>query len=140
MGSLLASEKPDVVFHLAAQIDVRVSAAKPSYDAEINVLGTINMLEAAHNAGAKRFVFASTGGAIYGETDVLPTPEDTPINSEAPYGQAKFAAEGYCGLWNRLHGLSTDEPAVRKRLRPPAGPARRGRRGRDLLRQAPRRR
>jgi len=107
VGSLLASETPDVVYHLAAQIDVRVSAAKPSFDAEINVLGTINMLEAAHDAGAKRFVFASTGGAIYGETKVLPTPEDTPINSEAPYGQAKFAAEGYCGLWNRLHGLST---------------------------------
>jgi UDP-glucose 4-epimerase len=107
VASLLAQEKPDVVYHLAAQIDVRVSAAKPSFDAEINVIGTINMLEAARAAGARRFVFASTGGAIYGETDVLPTPEGTEINSEAPYGQAKFAAEGYCDLWGRLHGLST---------------------------------
>jgi UDP-glucose 4-epimerase len=105
--SLLQSERPEVVFHLAAQMDVRVSAAKPVYDAEVNVIGTINMLEASRASGVRRFVFASTGGAIYGETDVLPTPEDTRINSEAPYGQAKYAAEGYCDLWGRLHGLST---------------------------------
>ena len=107
VGSLLASEKPEVVFHLAAQMDVRVSAARPVYDAEVNVIGTINMLEAARAGGAGRFVFASTGGAIYGETDVLPTPEDAEINSEAPYGHAKYSAEGYCDLWRRLHGLST---------------------------------
>jgi UDP-glucose 4-epimerase len=105
--SLLAKERPEAVFHLAAQMDVRVSAAKPVYDAEVNVIGTINMLEAAREAGARRFVFTSTGGAIYGETDVLPTPEGSDINSEAPYGQAKFSAEGYCELWTRLHGLST---------------------------------
>jgi UDP-glucose 4-epimerase len=104
--SLLEQERPEVVFHLAAQMDVRVSAAKPVYDAEVNVIGTINMLEAARMCGSRRFIFASTGGAIYGETDVLPTPEDTEINSEAPYGQSKFAAEGYCDLWGRLHGLS----------------------------------
>jgi UDP-glucose 4-epimerase len=104
--SLLEQERPEVVFHLAAQMDVRVSAAKPVYDAEVNVIGTINMLEAARLCGARRFVFASTGGAIYGETDVLPTPESTEINSEAPYGQAKYSAEGYCELWGRLHGLS----------------------------------
>ena len=107
VGSLLEQERPEVVFHLAAQMDVRVSAAKPVYDAEVNVIGTINMLEAARKCGSRRFIFASTGGAIYGETDVLPTPEDTEINSEAPYGQSKFAAEGYCDLWGRLHGLST---------------------------------
>ena len=105
--SLLAEERPEVVFHLAAQMDVRVSAAKPVYDAEVNVIGTINMLEAARLSGSRRFVFASTGGAIYGETDVLPTPEDSDINSEAPYGHAKYSAEGYCDLWGRLHGLST---------------------------------
>jgi UDP-glucose 4-epimerase len=105
--SLVASEKPEVVFHLAAQMDVRVSAARPVYDAEVNVIGTINMLEAARTSGVRRFVFASTGGAIYGETDVLPTPEDAEINSEAPYGHAKYSAEGYCDLWRRLHGLST---------------------------------
>jgi UDP-glucose 4-epimerase len=107
VASLLAQERPEVVFHLAAQMDVRVSTARPVYDAEVNVIGTINMLEAAREAGVRRLVFTSTGGAIYGETDVLPTPEDTEINSEAPYGQAKYSAEGYCALWQRLHGLST---------------------------------
>lgn len=106
-GSLLEAEKPEVVFHLAAQIDVRVSTARPSFDAEVNVIGTINMLEAARAAGTRRFVYASTGGAIYGETDVVPTPEGTEIRSEAPYGQAKYAGEGYLSLWERLHGLST---------------------------------
>ena len=105
--SLLETERPEVVFHLAAQIDVRVSTARPDFDAEINVLGTINMLEAARHAGTKRFIYASTGGAIYGETDVVPTPEDTVIEPEAPYGQAKFAGEGYLGLWKRMHDLST---------------------------------
>jgi UDP-glucose 4-epimerase len=84
-----------------------VSTARPQFDADINVIGTINMLEAARRAGTRRFVYASTGGAIYGETDVVPTPEDTLIRPEAPYGQAKFAGEGYLGLWNRMHGLST---------------------------------
>jgi UDP-glucose 4-epimerase len=107
VAALLEAEKPEVVFHLAAQIDVRVSAAKPSFDAEVNVIGTINMLEAARRCGARRFVYASTGGAIYGETDIVPTPEDTEIRSEAPYGQAKYAGEGYLSLWHRLHGLST---------------------------------
>jgi UDP-glucose 4-epimerase len=106
-ASLLEKERPEVVFHLAAQIDVRVSTARPAFDAEINVMGTINMLEAARSAGTRRFVYASTGGAIYGETDVVPTPEDTVINPEAPYGQAKYAGEGYLGLWKRMHDLST---------------------------------
>ena len=107
VAALLEQEKPDVVFHLAAQIDVRVSTAQPDFDAGINVVGTINMLEAARLAGTKRFIYASTGGAIYGETDDVPTPEDTVIAPEAPYGQAKFAGEGYLGLWQRMHGLST---------------------------------
>jgi UDP-glucose 4-epimerase len=107
VGSLLAAEKPQVVFHLAAQIDVRVSVAKPDFDAEVNVLGTVNMLDAAREAGAERFLFASTGGALYGEGGDPPYAEDSPINPEAPYGQSKLAAEGYCGLAHRLHGLST---------------------------------
>ena len=106
-ASLLEEEKPEVVFHLAAQIDVRVSTAEPAFDAEVNVIGTINMLEAARAGGARRFVYASTGGAIYGETDVVPTPEDTVIRSEAPYGQAKYAGEGYLACGSRMHGLST---------------------------------
>jgi UDP-glucose 4-epimerase len=105
--SLLSEVEPEVVYHLAAQIDVRVSAARPAFDAGINVLGTLNMLEAARAAGTRRFVFTSTGGAIYGEADDLPTPEHAPIHPEAPYGQAKYTGEGYCDLYRRLHGLST---------------------------------
>jgi UDP-glucose 4-epimerase len=107
MKKLFADERPEVVFHLAAQMDVRVSTARPDYDAQVNVLGTLNLLEAARESGVGRFVFTSTGGAIYGEAEQLPAGEDSPIRPEAPYGQAKFAAEGYCELYRRLHGLST---------------------------------
>jgi UDP-glucose 4-epimerase len=105
--ALVERERPEVVYHLAAQMDVRVSTARPTYDAEINVLGTVNLLDAARGADVRRLVFVSTGGAIYGEADELPAGEDSAIRPEAPYGQAKFAAEGYCDLYRRLHGLST---------------------------------
>jgi UDP-glucose 4-epimerase len=105
--SLCEEVRPEVVFHLAAQIDVRHSVADPVHDAAVNVGGTINMLEAARAAGVRRFVNTSSGGAIYGEGRVLPAPEDHPIAPEAPYGQSKHAAEGYCDLFARLHGLST---------------------------------
>jgi len=98
---------PDVIFHLGAQIDVRKSVADPAYDATINVVGTINMLAAAQAAGVSRFVNSSTGGAIYGEGRVIPAPETHPAEPEAGYGQSKLSAEGYCGLFRRLHGLST---------------------------------
>ncbi len=97
--------KPETIFHLAAQIDVRRSAEDPALDARINVEGTINVLEAARRVGA-RVVNSSTGGAIYGEGKIIPAPEDHPVAPEAPYGQSKFAAEGYCGLFNRLHRVS----------------------------------
>ncbi|HEV2075308.1 MAG TPA: NAD-dependent epimerase/dehydratase family protein [Thermoleophilaceae bacterium] len=99
--------RPEAVFHLAAQIDVRRSASDPAHDARINVEGTINVLGAAHAAGVRRFVNTSTGGAIYGEGRTIPAPESHPVAPEAPYGQSKFAAEGYCELFRRLHGLST---------------------------------
>src|SRR5919107_442037 len=99
--------RPEVVFHLAAQIDVRRSVAETAFDARVNVEGTVNMLEAARGAGVRRFVNTSTGGAIYGEGRILPAPEDHPVAPEAGYGQSKFAAEGYCDLYARLHGLST---------------------------------
>lgn len=98
--------QPEAIFHLAAQIDVRRSAADPAADARINVEGTINVLEAAQRVGA-RVVNSSTGGAIYGEGRTIPAPEDHPVAPEAPYGQSKFAAEGYCELFRRLHGSST---------------------------------
>lgn len=99
--------RPERVFHLAAQIDVRVSVDDPAMDAATNVGGTINVLEASRRAGVQRLVFASTGGAIYGETDVLPTPETVEPLPMAGYGQSKFCAERYLGLYERMYGLST---------------------------------
>jgi UDP-glucose 4-epimerase len=107
MRDLFAHESPDVVFHLAAQIDVRHSVADPAADARINVEGTVNVLTAAHEAGVRRFVNTSTGGAIYGEGQILPAPEDHPVAPLSPYGNSKFCAENYCSLFRRLHGLST---------------------------------
>ena len=107
MRSVLASARPDIVFHLAAQIDVRKSIDDPALDAGVNVIGTINVLEAARAAGVKRVVNTSTGGAIYGETDVMPTPESAPAKPMAAYGQSKFCAEAYCGWYERLYGLSS---------------------------------
>ena len=96
-----------MIFHLAAQIDVRRAVADPAFDAAVNVGGTINVLEAARRAGVGRVVNSSTGGAIYGDAASIPTAEDTTPAPMAPYGQSKHAAEGYCGLYERLHGLST---------------------------------
>lgn len=107
VAAVFAAERPEVVFHLAAHIDVRISVEDPLRDCAINVGGTINVLRAAHEHGARRVVLSSTGGAIYGETELIPTREEAPIRPLAPYGQSKFAAEGYCALFTRLHGLST---------------------------------
>jgi UDP-glucose 4-epimerase len=106
LADLFEEFQPDVVFHFAAQIDVRKSIADTPLDATINVVGTINVLEAAMKVGA-RVVNSSTGGAIYGEGKIIPAPEDHPQEPEAPYGQSKWAAEGYLELYRRLHGLST---------------------------------
>jgi len=105
----LANEKrPQAIFHLAAQIDVRKSLADPFFDAGINVGGTANVLEAARASECGRVVSISTGGAIYGEGEgqQLPLPEDAPIAPMSAYGQSKFAAEGYVSLYERLYGLS----------------------------------
>jgi len=107
VSALVGAAAPDVIFHLAAQIDVRRAVADPAFDAEVNVAGTINVLEAAREAGVTRLVNSSTGGAIYGDAASIPTAEDTAPAPLAPYGQSKHAAEGYLGLYERLHGLST---------------------------------
>jgi UDP-glucose 4-epimerase len=107
MKDVAAQAQPEVVFHLGAQIDVRRSVADPAFDASVNVIGTINVLAAAHDAGARRFVSSSTGGAIYGEGRQIPAPETHPQEPEAGYGQSKLAAEGYCDLFRRLHSFST---------------------------------
>jgi UDP-glucose 4-epimerase len=107
--SRLANEKrPERIFHLAAQIDVRKSLADPFFDAGVNVGGTANVLEAARASDCGRVVSISTGGAIYGEGEgqQLPLPEDAPIAPLSAYGQSKFAAEGYLSLFERLYGLS----------------------------------
>jgi UDP-glucose 4-epimerase len=96
------SVRPDAVVHLAAQADVRVSVERPDYDADVNVLGTVRILEAARRHDAK-IVFSSTGGAIYGECE-RPAPEDAPRLPLAPYGTSKLAGEEYLATWNRLYG------------------------------------
>jgi UDP-glucose 4-epimerase len=92
----------DVVFHLAAQADVITSVERPEHDAAVNVVGTVQVLEAARRAGAQ-VVFASTGGAIYGECDVAAT-EDGPLAPLSPYGIGKLCCEQYLAGWNRIHG------------------------------------
>jgi UDP-glucose 4-epimerase len=107
VAQIVGAAAPEVIFHLAAQIDVRKSVADPAADARINVEGTINVLEAARRANVARFVNTSTGGAIYGDVDTIPSPESTPPAPMAGYGTSKFCAEQYCNLYARLHGLST---------------------------------
>ncbi len=107
VAAAMEAERPAAVLHLAAQIDVRRSVEDPAHDTRVNVEGTAVLLEAARRAGVDRFVFSSTGGAIYGEADTVPTAEEAPIRPISPYGQSKFAAEGLCRLYSRLHGLST---------------------------------
>jgi UDP-glucose 4-epimerase len=94
--------RPEVVFHLAAQVDVRVSVERPDHDASVNVLGTVAVLEAARAVGAQ-VVFSSTGGAIYGECDG-PAPESAERRPLAPYGVSKLAGEEYLAAYNRLYG------------------------------------
>ena len=107
LQALFAEVRPELVFHLAAQIDVRRSVADPAADARVNVEGTINVLAAAQASGARRVVYSATGGAVYGEAQQVPTPEDAPAQPLAPYGQGKLSGEGYLALFTRLHGLST---------------------------------
>jgi UDP-glucose 4-epimerase len=108
LSALALERRPQTIFHLAAQIDVRKSIEDPAFDASINVGGTANVLEAARGAGTERVVFVSTGGAIYGEGEgqELPLDESAPIAPMSAYGQSKFAAEGYLALYRRLHGVS----------------------------------
>ena len=108
LADLATERRPETVFHLAAQIDVRKSLADPAFDAAVNVGGTANVLDAARAGGSARVVFVSTGGAIYGEGEgqQLPLGESAPIAPLSAYGQSKFAAEGYLALYERLYGTS----------------------------------
>jgi UDP-glucose 4-epimerase len=101
----LAAFRPDVVSHHAAQIDVRKSVDDPVHDATTNVLGTLVLLKACTRHGVRKLIYASTGGALYGEARFLPATEDHPVNPESPYGVSKHTVEHYLYLWKLLHGL-----------------------------------
>jgi UDP-glucose 4-epimerase len=107
VSTAVGEADPAVIYHLAAQIDVRKSVADPATDARINVEGTVNVLRAAQAHGVPRVINTSTGGAIYGEARQIPAPEQHPVAPESPYGLSKFCAEQYCEIFTRLHGLST---------------------------------
>jgi UDP-glucose 4-epimerase len=103
---LFTAVRPHVVYHLAAQIETTRAVAEPLHDAKANVVGTLAVLEAARACGARRFVLASSGGAVYGDAEIIPTPENAALAPQSPYGAAKIAAEYYTALYGRLYGLS----------------------------------
>ncbi|RRR41263.1 NAD-dependent epimerase/dehydratase family protein [Mycolicibacter terrae] len=105
LGELLARYRPEVIFHLAAQIDVRHSVADPQFDASVNVLGTIRLAEAARAAGVRKLVHTSSGGSIYGTPPRYPTSEDEPTDPASPYAAGKVAGEIYLNTFRHLYGL-----------------------------------
>ncbi|MGH7640674.1 MAG: NAD-dependent epimerase/dehydratase family protein [Candidatus Dormibacteria bacterium] len=105
LGRVVEAERPEVIYHLAAQIDVRASVRDPLLDGEVNVLGTVRLLRAAVAASVRRVVFVSTGGAIYGDTQLVPTEESHPLRPASPYGAAKAAAEAYLSAFRESFGL-----------------------------------
>jgi UDP-glucose 4-epimerase len=104
LGAVVAAARPEVVVHVAAQAAVPRSVADPRFDASVNVLGTINLLEACRRAGVQRAIYISTGGAAYGDTEIMPTPEDHPLRPASPYGVSKITAERYLECWAGLTG------------------------------------
>lgn len=105
VDACIADFRPEIVDHHAAQIDVRKSVSDPVFDARVNVLGSIGLLQACTRHGVRKVVYASTGGALYGEGRELPATEDHPVNPEAPYGASKHTVEHYLYIWKLLHGL-----------------------------------
>ncbi len=103
---IVRDERPEVLSHHAAQMDVRRSVADPSFDAEVNVLGFINLLEAAREVGVRKVIFASSGGAVYGEQVEYPAPESHPHEPLSPYGITKATGEHYLHYYHVVHGLS----------------------------------
>ena len=105
MNKIIGDVNPDVIIHHAAQISVRESVNDPVYDASINILGSLNLLEASVKSGVKKFIFASTGGAIYGEQDYFPADELHPVKPISPYGIAKLSVEKYLFYYKEVYGL-----------------------------------
>jgi UDP-glucose 4-epimerase len=103
--AMFEEEKPDAVIHHAAQMDVRASVRDPQYDASVNIQGSLNLLEACRATGVERFLYASTGGAVYGEPEYLPVDERHPVRPMCPYGVSKHTVEHYLELYHELYGL-----------------------------------
>jgi UDP-glucose 4-epimerase len=106
MPDVFHKEKPDLVFHLAAQISVSESTKDPIKDGNVNVIGTLRLLEAARRSGIEKIIYSSTGGALYGNPEMIPCSEDTPIIPLSPYGLSKYLAEKYIELYHRLYHLN----------------------------------
>ena len=104
-AKLIDQIKPEVLSHHAAQMDVRHSVADPAFDARVNIIGFINLLEACKNAGAKKVIFASSGGAVYGEQEIFPAPESHVTQPASPYGVSKRTGELYLSYYNQAYGL-----------------------------------
>lgn len=104
---LISSIKPEIIFHLAAQKSLPESLKHPTKDAEINIVGLCNILEAIPGTGLKKLIFASTGGAMYGDNAKLPAAENQPADPSSPYGLSKFASERYLEVWSKLHNFQT---------------------------------
>lgn len=102
---IFKNEKPDLISHHAAQMDVRRSVADPIFDAQVNILGLLNVLENAVRCGAKKVIFASSGGAVYGEQQIFPAPETHPLHPVSPYGISKLAGEHYLYYYRQAAGL-----------------------------------
>jgi UDP-glucose 4-epimerase len=105
VASIVEKVRPELIFHLAAQMDVRRSVADPPFDAQVNLVGFLNLIESARKQGLKRVVFSSTGGAIYGEQDQFPCDEDHPTRPVSPYGVAKLATEAYLFFYKVEYGI-----------------------------------
>jgi len=97
--------KPEIVFHVAAQIDLRKSIEEPSFDAEVNVVGSVNLFSLCVQDGVKRIIFSSTGGALYGEREKIPANENSSIEPLSPYGVSKYCTEQYLNYFKRLYGI-----------------------------------
>lgn len=121
--TILRKERPEIVYHYAAQIDVRTSWKDPLADARTNILGSLNLLEASRTYGVKKFIFASTGGALYGEASLIPTPETYPTRPISAYGAAKLSVEHYLNAYHEVYGL----PVAVLRLANVYGPRQNGR-------------
>lgn len=106
LKEILAQEQPEIVSHQAAQVDIRRSVLDPCYDADVNIIGSLNLFEASVNAQVKHIIFASTGGAVYGEQNYFPADENHPLNPMSPYGIAKLAIEKYLAYYKEVYGIT----------------------------------